>query len=89
MVNNKPKPVYVREIESVLEYQAEEGYLNGLTDGLAPAEKISVWLTCNPPMPHSTLKELLDREIIILKSKVEFLRKQVDEDRKRREARLF
>ena len=89
MHNNKPKPVYVREIESVLKHQADEGYLNGLADGLGVAEKISIWLTCDPAIPHSKLKELLDTEIIILKSKGEFLRRQVDDDRKRREARLF
>lgn len=86
---NNPNRIYIREIESVLEHQADDGYLNGLADGLAPAEKISVWLTCDPAIPHLKLKEMIDKEIIALKTKGEFLHKQVDDDRKRREARLF
>lgn len=86
---NKPNRIYIREIESVLEHQVAAGYLNGLADGLAPAEKISVWLTCDPAISHSKLKEMLDIEISALKKKEGFLLKQVDDDRKRREDRLF
>ncbi len=54
---------YLPNLEDTLTQFKNHAFMDGLDCGLAIADKLSTWLTMNPPIPHETLREYVIEEM--------------------------